>query len=40
MNMQIGLVLIKNKSNKIAPAIIRETLVGMFNEYADRSGID
>lgn len=32
--------MLKNKSNKIAPAIIRETLVGMFNEYADRSGIE
>lgn len=32
--------MLKNKSNKIAPAILRETLVGMFNEYADRSGIE
>lgn len=32
--------MLKNKSNKIEPAILRETLVGMFNEYADRSGIE
>lgn len=29
--------ILKNKSNKIEPAILRETLVGMFNEFADRS---
>ena len=29
--------MLKNKSNKIEPAILRQTLVGMFNEFADRS---
>ena len=29
--------MLKNKSNKIEPAVLRETLVGMFNEFADRS---
>lgn len=29
--------MLKNKSNKIEPVILRQTLVGMFNEFADRS---
>lgn len=29
--------MLKSKSNTIEPAILRQTIVGMFNEYADRS---
>lgn len=31
--------MLKSKSNNVEPAILRDTLVGMYNEWADRSGI-
>lgn len=31
--------MIKSKRNSIEPAVIRETIVGMFNEYADSAGL-
>lgn len=32
--------MLKNKSNSIEPAVLRDTLVGMYNEWANRSGIE